>query len=62
MEESRKCPECGSTKFGSGRWKGYGALMPADKVFSMGSEVLVDLCTACGLVINLRVKDPQKFR
>ena len=62
MEESSKCPECSSTDFGVGRWKGYGALMPANKVFSMGSEVEVDLCTECGLILRMRAKNPQKFR
>ena len=62
MEEKRKCPECGSVNFGKGKWRGYSALMPMDKLFSMGSEVLVELCTDCGLIVNLRVQNPQKFK
>lgn len=62
MEDKKKCPECGSVNFSQGVWKGYGALMPAGKVFSMGSEVLAELCTNCGLIVNLRVGNPQKFK
>lgn len=62
MEHEIKCPECGSTEIGKGNLDGYALLRPADKMFSLGSPIIVELCTNCGLVINLRVKKPEKFK
>ncbi len=62
MEGNKECPECGNKVIGRGQWKGYASLQPAGKLFSMGSEVQVDVCTECGLIMGMRAKKPEKFK
>ncbi|MCW3491676.1 transcription initiation factor TFIIIB [Dethiobacter alkaliphilus] len=62
MEQEKRCPECGSTNIGQGKWGGYAALAPVHKLLSLGSEVRAELCTDCGLITAMRVKNPEKFR
>ncbi len=62
MEIKEKCPECGSNHMGRGKWDGYAVLRPADKTFSLGSRVDVELCTDCGLILKMRVRKPEKFK
>lgn len=62
MNEVDKCPKCGSTELGKGKFSGYAVLTPLHKLFSMGSDVIADVCTECGYVISLKVKNPEKFK
>jgi predicted nucleic-acid-binding Zn-ribbon protein len=62
MDKEERCPQCGSTEFGEGKLSGYAALQPVGKIFSMGSELIVKLCTNCGHVMGMRVLRPEKFR
>lgn len=57
-----KCPVCGSTAIGKGKLSGYASMQPADKFFSMGSEIIAEICTECGHVISLKVQNPEKFK
>lgn len=57
----RVCPKCNSTELGEGILTGHAALMPKGKVFSMGSPILATVCTRCGHIVDMKVKDPEKF-
>jgi predicted RNA-binding Zn-ribbon protein involved in translation (DUF1610 family) len=62
LAEQKKCPECGSKNIGKGKFMYEAKVHPVGKVFTTGSDVLVDLCTNCGLIITLRVEKPEKFK
>ena len=62
MANIDKCPECGMTEIGKGKFYGSAAIIPADKKISMGSTVFADICTNCGLIIQLQVEKPDIFR
>ena len=55
-----KCPECGSRYIGEGEFSGYASLTPKGRFFA-SSKVTAQVCSNCGLVLSLRVKDPEKF-
>ena len=57
-----KCPECGRTEIGEGKFCGSAAIIPAGKTISLGSTVFADICTNCGLIIRLQVKKPYLFQ
>jgi rRNA maturation protein Nop10 len=60
MRYVEKCPECGSRRIGQGKFSGYAAMSVVGKSFA-SSEVLADVCSDCGLIIQMRVKKPEKF-
>jgi hypothetical protein len=62
LEKEVLCPDCGSEKIGKGRLEGHAALMPGNTIFSMGSEVVADVCTNRGLILRLKVAKPEKFK
>lgn len=62
MADNDKCPECGWTEIGKGKFYGSAAIIPAEKKISMGSTVFADICTNCGLIIRLQVEKPGIFR
>lgn len=58
-----KCPLCGCEEIGEGEFIGAGGLDNPHATFQMiPSTVCVDLCTDCGYVIAMRVKNPNKFK
>lgn len=62
MEYDKKCPICGSTEIGEGKQTGEGIMVPLEGFFKTGSEVLADICTDCGHILSMRVKNPKKFK
>jgi hypothetical protein len=64
LVEQKKCPECGSKNIGKGKFMYEAKVQPIgkEKFFTSGSDVLVDICTICGLIITLRVENPEKFK
>ncbi|WP_181502667.1 transcription initiation factor TFIIIB [Paranoxybacillus vitaminiphilus] len=62
MVEEKKCPECGSKNIGKGKFMYEAKPIGKGKFFTSCSDVLVDLCTNCGLIITLRVDKPEKFK
>jgi len=62
MFEEKKCPECGCEEIGKGKLSDYANLAPMGKFFSMGSAILAEVCTNCGLIIRLRAEKPDKFK
>ena len=62
MTDNAKCPDCGNTEIGRGKLSGYAVLEPINKIFSTGSDILVDVCTNCVTIIKMKVKQPEKFK
>lgn len=62
MTDYAQCPDCGNTELGKGKLSGYAVLVPIKKFFSTGSEIIVDVCTNCGTIIKMKVKQPEKFK
>lgn len=61
FDHIKLCPKCNSTEFGEGVLMGHAALMPKGTVFSMGSTITATVCTRCGHILEMKVKEPQKF-
>ncbi len=61
FDYEKVCPKCNSTQLGEGILSGYAALMPKGKIFTTGSTILATVCTKCGHIIEMKVKDPEKF-
>ncbi len=62
MVDIDKCPECGWAEIGKGKFYGSAAIIPEEKKISMGSTVFADICTNCGLIIQLQVEKPDIFK
>lgn len=61
FDYGKVCPKCNSTELGEGILSGYAALMPKGKIFTSGSTILATVCTRCGHIVEMKVKDPEKF-
>ncbi|WP_373598651.1 hypothetical protein [Paraclostridium bifermentans] len=56
------CPKCGSSEFGNGELTGSW-IVPKDNPFSLtGSKLILEICTECGHVVNMKVNKPHKFK
>lgn len=55
------CPKCGSSEFGRGILTGA-YLTPENKLFSGGNKLILEVCTECGNVLNMKVNNPHKFK
>jgi ribosomal protein L40E len=55
------CPKCNSTELGEGILSGEQSLRPKGKIFTMGSPIVATVCTKCGHIVDMKVKDPEKF-
>lgn len=53
-----KCPDCGSRRLGQGSFSGYANLMAGG---FRSSKVTATVCSNCGLIVELRVAQPEKF-
>ncbi|WP_010233549.1 hypothetical protein [Clostridium arbusti] len=62
MEGNSECPICGCKEIGKGKQISQGKMFPIDKTFSMGSEIVSDICTKCGYILSMRVANPEKFK
>ena len=60
MKDSKKCPVCGCEEIGEGRQYAQGSMFPVKGLF--GSQVIADICTKCGHILSMRVKNPEKFK
>jgi hypothetical protein len=60
--ETNKCEVCSSSELGEGVWSGYARLNPKGKFSLSGSNVIVDVCSDCGHIQNMRVKNPKIFK
>ena len=62
MEDIKKCPICGCEEIGQGKQNYQGSMLPMNNIFSRGSVVIADICTKCGHILSMRVKNPEKFK
>lgn len=61
--EEKKCPKCGSDKIGQGKQLGQGRMTPIDKLTLLNSSnVIAEICTDCGYIIEMRVEKPDLFK
>ena len=60
MAKMEKCPQCGSRYIGEGVLSGYANLTVKGKGFS-SSKVIAQVCSNCGLILEMRVEKPEKF-
>lgn len=61
--ENKVCPKCGSNEIGQGKQIGHGKMLPANNTFmSLGSNIIADICTECGYIMEMRVEKPYKFK
>jgi transcription elongation factor Elf1 len=60
--EQLKCSDCGSNDVGQGIMRYEGKIQPVSKTFSSGSNVMVDICTNCGLILKMKVEKPELFK
>ncbi|EMU52610.1 hypothetical protein CBDKU1_34520 [Clostridium butyricum DKU-01] len=37
-------------------------MIPVNKIFTAGSNVLADICTSCGNILSLKVEEPGRFK
>lgn len=51
-----------SKEIGKVKLDSHAALTPVGKTFSMGSTIIIDLCTDCGTVLGMKVEKPEKFK
>lgn len=64
MEQRKECPECGCKKIAQAKLDISVKLYPVDALFKImnGSEVIVEVCTKCGYILNMRALKPEKFK
>lgn len=60
MENNKKCPICGCEEIGEGIQCAQGSMFPVKGIF--GSQVIAQICTKCGYILSMRVKNPEKFK
>lgn len=63
MKENMKCPKCGSNQIGQGKQFHEGKMFPINNMTIIGgSDIISDICTNCGYILEMRVEQPEKFR
>lgn len=64
MDYENKCPKCGCKKIAQAKLDINAKLYPVDALFKVtnGSEVVVEICTNCGYILNMKALKPEKFR
>nr|WP_300004042.1 hypothetical protein [Tissierella sp.] len=57
------CPRCGSKEIGQGKQTYQGKMHPIDSITVLaGSNIVADICTDCGYIIEMRVVNPELFK
>lgn len=59
--ENLKCPLCGSKEIGQGK-QGQSRMIPMNKFWTTGSEIIADICTNCGHILSMKVRRPEIFK
>lgn len=61
--ENKKCPKCGSREIVKGKQGFQGKMYPLKSLTAIGgSEIISDICTDCGYILEMRVEKPAKFK
>ena len=56
-----QCPKCGCKEIGKGILGGYAKMKPVGKIFR-ASDVIADVCTECGHILEMKVSQPEEFK
>lgn len=51
---------CGCKEIGQGTMSPVAQMMPLHGLWS--ADIMADICTNCGYIISMRVKDPKNFK
>jgi ribosomal protein S27AE len=63
MENNKLCSKCGSEEKKQGKLFGIGCLHSLDANTGLGgSEIIVEFCSKCGNVTNMKVKNPSAIK
>lgn len=64
MENKKTCTECGCIEIAYGIFAADCKLIPVNIIFKpgRGSEVIAEVCTKCGNILNMRVAKPEKLK
>jgi predicted nucleic-acid-binding Zn-ribbon protein len=62
LEQINVCPKCGCKEIGQGKQMGNGGMAPINRILTFGSDIIADICTECGYIIESRVEKPHKFK
>lgn len=58
----KECPECGCREIKQGKQVGEARMFPLNtKVYLGGSDIIADICSKCGYIISMKVKNPDKL-
>lgn len=57
MTKNDRCPKCGCREIGKGKQISGGKMLPMDNlIMSFGSNIIADICTECGYIIEMRFR------
>lgn len=63
MDQSTRCPQCGSTQKKQGKLMGVAALQSMDaRAPLFGSEVIATFYADCGHIFSATVKNPENIK
>lgn len=56
------CPDCKAESIVKIRFATDVKAFPLEKAFSLGSFIIGEACSNCGLIIKIKLEKPEKFR
>ena len=60
MDKLKECPECGCKDIKKGKLSGFANIRPVNSNLGIGgSEIIADICSKCGYIISMKVKNPE---
>ena len=63
MKKQTNCPKCGSDQIGQGKQFHQGKMVPVNNMSILGgSDIISDICTNCGHILEMKVEKPGKFK
>ena len=63
MIKNNVCPKCGCREIGQGKQVAWAKMIPINNLtMSFGSNIIADICTNCGYIIEMRVEKPNRFK
>ncbi|MFA9396970.1 MAG: transcription initiation factor TFIIIB [Clostridiaceae bacterium] len=61
MGNDKKYPIWGCEEIGQGKQGGYGVIITVNNKWTR-SVIISDICTQCGYILSMKVKNPEKFK
>ena len=63
MIKNNVCPKCGCRQIGQGKQVTWAKMIPINNsTMSFGSNIIADICTNCGYIIEMRVEKPNRIK